>query len=682
MVSAFYILHATDLDLEYLNSEVLLNRVFYDDLPDTKLVIDTFDTVYRRQLPEQRTPFICYKGLNYIYIKEDNGIFLLLVTRRNVDTMLMILFLHHFQGLLKYYLCYANDTYNQELSFDKEVVMDNVYFIYELLDECMDQGIIQMTDYNILKEYIKIMPNRPVLNLHSEDTYFLSSSDSDSDSDSNVAANSDSTHNKEQSNNKKTKSKRKKVKASRKEFAGVKSTKNQAIKTDAITVDETQVNSSILRASSLSINWRPKGIFYAKNEIYIDMIENCEFHFDLQENVILRNEVFGNCFIKCYLSGMPICVVGFNETRISKIDNDDSSKDQDLGNDPELRKGNQLKVEQFDDDDDYNNYDSNANDDNDNITENTESNDNELAESVKLQESKRHIPFRNIQFHQCVELDSIYKNNLMKFIPPDDKFILMSYQIEQQRQRRKLPLIMIKPTYRIKREAHKLQVLVILSTNFKKRLHGKNLMVKIPINPLLFQVIIDDEENSLKYKTEVGDVSYQVDSSELIWNLDNFAGNNPSIKMMAELSVNSNIEQLTPEKIAITLQNRTSAKQVDSNNTTYTTYDDNEEAKRELDRYYGVNGSKSTLIEEIQKNLTMIKSFNHVKMSFNIPMLSYSGLRVNYLKVDEPHLKYTCFPWVRYVTQSDKVNLSLFSSTPKSNCTYRFKLGLNCFTFE
>ena len=209
----------------------------------------------------------------------------------------------------------------------------------------------------------------------------------------------------------------------------------------------------------------------------------------------------------------------------------------------------------------------------------------------------------------------------------------------------------------------------------------KNLLIKIPVNPLLFRVIMDDE-HELKYKTELGDVSFQVDSSELVWNIDNLSGNNPSIKMMAELSVTNDVKSLTLEKIKTTLQNKTERQKQQELEMNQDELDDNEEAKRELDRYYGVNGSNSSLFEEIQKKLTLIKSFNHIKMSFNIPMLSYSGLKVNYLKVDEPDLKYTCFPWVRYVTQSDKVDLSLFSATPKSNCTYRFKLGANCFIFQ
>ena len=39
------------------------------------------------------------------------------------------------------------------------MIVDNFPLIYELLDECMDFGVIQLTDYNILKEYIKMEVN-------------------------------------------------------------------------------------------------------------------------------------------------------------------------------------------------------------------------------------------------------------------------------------------------------------------------------------------------------------------------------------------------------------------------------------------------------------------------------------------------------------------------------------------
>lgn len=640
MVGTFYILHSPQMDLEYTRSQVLLHRQYYDGLPDSQLILNRFDSIYKAQEPHERSPFIHYNGLNYIYLRQDNDILLLVVTRRNVDSMLMILFLHKFQDLIKYYLCKTDEAKVKEpVKFDKDLIMDNVYFIYELLDECMDMGIIQMTDYNILKEYIKVIPNRPEFHLDAGDYY-------DDEEEDNVT----------------TGSKKKANKTTQKDLTKIKSTHNQAVKADEIPVEENHINSSILRASSLAINWRPKGISYAKNEIFIDMIENCDFCYDLDNQVILYNEVFGSCVVKCYLSGMPVCVLGFNENKISKISND--------GESAVVRIGNQLKLQDVElDNDDVDTENMDNEDEDKGIDNGPDAVDHESTDIV--QSDKKHIPFRNIQFHQCVQLDSIYKENLMKFIPPDDKFILMSYHVEQQRQKRKLPLIMIKPMYRVNRTTQKLQIMCILSTNFKKRLHCKNLIVKIPINPLLFKILVDNN-HGLKYKTDTGDVSYQVDSSELIWVIGDCRGNNPSVKMMAELSIGY-AGFINLELIKTTLHSRHAMKEPEA------FVDDNEEAIKELDRYYGVNGSNSSLIEEIQSHLKNIKSFNHIRVSFSIPMLSYTGLRLNYLKVQEDELKYTCFPWVKYVTQSDKTNASMFNSTSKSNSTYKFKIGVSCF---
>lgn len=594
MISALYILHSVDLHLEYQSSEILLHKVYHDDLYDTQKILADFDSEYKRQLPESRLPFINIKGLNYVYLRSENDLIFLVVTRANIDTMLTIFFLHSFLKLVKHYLCEKTKS-KRDIAFDRDVILDNVYFIYELLDECMDIGIIQTTDYNILKEYIKIMPNIP--RLRSDD--------------------SDEEHIDTEEDHHKSKDK---------DLKNVKSTHNQAIKTDIIPVEDTFINSSILRASSSSINWRPKGIFYAKNEIFVDMVESCDFYYDLQKDHIIRNEVNGNLHVKCYLSGMPTCTIGFNETKISSIENDEVV--------PE-REGNQLN----------------------DVDEGDEGDDQAIVKE------KKHIPFRNIQFHQCVQLDSIYHNNLMRFIPPDDTFILMSYQVEQQKQKRKLPLIMIKPTYRIKKQERKLQILVILSTQFRRRLHAKNLHIRLPINPILFNVNMEED---LKYKTELGSVSYQVDKSEIVWNIDNITGNNPSIKMMAELSIDES--NLDMDDIQSSLQNK-----LDHHEEELEDWDENEEAKRELDQYYGVNGAQTSLIQEIQKKTRKIKQFNDIKITFNIPMLSYTGLRLNFLKVEEEEMKYTCFPWIRYTT--------VLEPNPQTNI-YKFKLGSNCFQIE
>ena len=51
-------------------------------------------------------------------------------------------------------------------------------------------------------------------------------------------------------------------------------------------------------------SWRPEGIAYKKNEIYIDVIEDVNVLFSAK-GTILRADVAGVIKLKCLLSGMP-----------------------------------------------------------------------------------------------------------------------------------------------------------------------------------------------------------------------------------------------------------------------------------------------------------------------------------------------------------------------------------------
>ena len=668
MVSAIYILHWPENDLPFQYGELLLHRRYHSGLPSDGFIINTFNVTYKAFKPEQRVPFINSKGINFIYVRGGNDILIVAVTIRNVDAMQTIVFLNHFYGTLCHYLCQQDRG-----SLSKERIIDNLHLIFDLIDECIDHGIVQVTDYNILKEYIKLEVNLP--KIKSEENVY----ESDSDSDRPEA---------------KTKSKKQDKK--------IKSTHNRAITTDQISQDASVINSSILRTYSLAINWRPKGIFYAKNEIYIDLTEECEFYYDLETDLIKVNEIKGTCFVKCYLSGMPLCKLGFNKRQISGIhedadmETDDNSMETEDNSMPTDRPGN--LIQEFDDEND--------DDDEESTTakkipiseslesvlkksleslESIPSKSLELSGSVPAQSlelsdsllqshnsrstdslkktkaaSKPRIPIRNIQFHQCIELGALYKDDLVTFTPPDDKFVLMTYNVEQQKQKYKLPLIMIKPTYRIIKDTRKLQVMCTLSTNFKRRLHCRDLIVRIPINPHIFNISYS-KDSEIKYKAEMGDVNYKIDTSELCWTLDNITGKK-SVRMMAELSL-SETNGIELETIQRTLNNKFYAQE---------TREDIDDSMHELDRFYGVNGETSSLAQQMQQQSKLKFNYHDVNISFTIPMLSYSGLKLNYLRVDEEKLNYTCFPWIRYQTES-KI---------KSNekvCDYRFKLGLNCF---
>lgn len=658
MVSAIYILNGPLVDTQILHFELLLHRGYHNDVPDESFILSDFDAAYKRLKPEERCPFIFSNGISYTYIQCDNNIFIMAVSRSNINVMSIITFLHNFYRILFQYLCvkpknlteFSNkeeQILNTILRLDKDRIIDNFVIIYELLDECMDFGVAQLTDYNILKEYIKVETNWAKSTsqiLDDGNEYELSDSKSD-----------------DEFNEKYKRDKKKNSKAHQKKLKNIKSTHNQAIKTDVLESIDTKINSSILRTAALNISWRPKGIFYAKNEIYIDIIENCEFYYDLETEIIKINEVHGTCVVKSLLSGMPTCKLGFNEHNISRIGNDETyDEENEVHDSNSKREDNQLKVEPDEEEED-------------------EQQEELLSEKTKKQ--RRRIPIRNVQFHQCIELGSIYKDNLICFIPPDDNFTLLTYQVEQEKQRRKLPLIMIKPTYRIHRITKKLQVLCVLSTNFKKKLHCNNLQIRLPINPSLFPIKYDNrnQTDDLKYKSELGDVSYKVDASELIWNIDQVNGARKSIKMMAELSLNeiNHLESLTTiDKSLLSNLMQPDSNDKDSDPEEYDT-------KKELDQYYGVNGVSSSLFDKLQKKLKRKKDHNHVSLRFSIPMLAYSGLKLNYLRVDEESMKYSCFPWVRYVTQSES-NFGLDSKVDEisrndKSCNYRFKLGSNCF---
>lgn len=613
MVSAVYILHWADTDVEYLRCELLLHRSFHNDVPEADTIVGNFNALYKLLQPHERTPFLQAEGVNYIHLWGGNDIVILAVARANVNALLTVTFLHQLYEILVHYFDQharnpKNDTsdgqvvFEEEKGLTREAVVDNYALIYELLDECMDFGLIQLTDYNILKEYIKMELNQSGKTPSPDD----SGSESDYDLPRQAV----------------------KVEKKKKDTKKVRSTHNKSVKTDVINADTSFINSSIVRTQALSISWRPKGIFYAKNEIYIDIVEHCDFLYDLETETVKINIISGVCEVKSYLSGMPQCKLGLNEKYISQIEYDGDDEEEDTRE----RPGNQLSL----------------------------ADDEEESGPKRLK-----VPIRNVQFHQCIELSSIYKENLIYFTPPDDKFTLLAYSVEQQRRNDKKPLILVNPVFKVLVSQRQLHVMCSLSTNFKKRLHCKKLVVKIPVNPSLFQ--LDDlAEDNFRFKAELGEVHFKVDTSELLWAIEDVPGSKKCVRMMAQLALKQS-DHINAELIQTVLFHRSERQAEEEEETTV----------QELDRYYGVNGVSSSLFGNIQQK-AKTKTGNDITVDFDIPMLAYSGLRVTYLRVDEDTMKYTCFPWVRYLTSASNEQARASRTSPTLG-GYRFKLGPKCF---
>lgn len=90
------------------------------------------------------SPIIHDDGVTYIYLLHVN-VYLLAVTRDNVNAASVVVFLHRLVDVFKHYF--------EEL--EEESIRDNFVVVYELLDEVMDYGYPQFTEARILSEYIK-----------------------------------------------------------------------------------------------------------------------------------------------------------------------------------------------------------------------------------------------------------------------------------------------------------------------------------------------------------------------------------------------------------------------------------------------------------------------------------------------------------------------------------------------
>lgn len=132
--------------------------------------------------------------------------------------------------------------------------------------------------------------------------------------------------------------------------------------------DQEQLKKITVQATGVC-SWRAEGIKHRKNEIYIDVVENINILVSTKRER-LRSDVSGEILVNCKLSGMPECKFGMNDKLIMSTDSRARSTD----------KGIAL--------DDY-------------------------------------------RFHQCVRLSKFDVDREITFIPPDERFTLMTYRITE-----------------------------------------------------------------------------------------------------------------------------------------------------------------------------------------------------------------------------------------------------------
>eukprot|EP01026_Neomeris_dumetosa_P043657 TRINITY_DN3667_c0_g2_i2.p2 TRINITY_DN3667_c0_g2~~TRINITY_DN3667_c0_g2_i2.p2 ORF type:complete len:231 (+),score=23.40 TRINITY_DN3667_c0_g2_i2:213-905(+) len=126
-----------------LKGKVILSRDYRGDVSQT--YADKF-VLKMNELEEagNLSPVFYDEGVSYLYVQHSN-LYLVAVTRANLNAAAVLVFLHRLIDILTQYF----------KVLEEESLRDNFVIVYELLDEVMDFGYPQFTEASILQEYIK-----------------------------------------------------------------------------------------------------------------------------------------------------------------------------------------------------------------------------------------------------------------------------------------------------------------------------------------------------------------------------------------------------------------------------------------------------------------------------------------------------------------------------------------------
>lgn len=566
--------------------------------------VNELGDLFRYHVRQSQNPIIDVYNWRFVYIKRDTLYFVAVVDAADDAIANYLAILTYLEQLYQLFRDYVGVKV-----LDRNLVLDNTLLVMELIDETLDYGIVQLTEPSIMKDYIRVRVNLPEQRIMLEEIW---NTDSDSDSDGNSRR-----KHKHKSKGDKDKPALGKVPLSKEELDKVlKTSKDKVYKKikdninelekigkfrgkdeydDDANENETFINSYIAKTTIMPVSWRAKGIHYAKNEFFLDVIEKLQYLVDLESGMVRRSLIHGQIVCRSYLSGMPKLKMSLNKL---------------------------------------------------------------------LQNDKQFIS--QVQFHQCVSLDSIEKvikyaeehsdelktlkhtehnaESEIEFIPPDGDFTLCSYELK--RHIRDPPMVKL-CSFEItpKWKKYKLKISAAVETHFKPTNSTSKLDVKIPISKVFKDYQIDLKK-PIKFKTSNGRVVYNISDDFLLWEIGvikggKMHGSKEDISkfdnvatMAAEFGLFNEEEYERERKERETSMNppplRTGPKLEDIYKETH----------EENDGYNSVG-------QKPKNNLNLLS------MDFEIPYCTCSGLKVEYLKIDEDQLQYQSFPWVRYKTIND-----------------------------
>jgi AP-2 complex subunit mu-1 len=213
------------------------------------------------------------------------------------------------------------------------------------------------------------------------------------------------------------------------------------------------------------IGWRREGIKYRRNELFLDVLEYVNLLMSAQGQV-LSAHVAGKVIMKSYLSGMPECKFGIND----KIVMDSKNK----------------------------------------------------TGAEELNKNRAAIAIDDCQFHQCVKLSKFETEHAISFIPPDGEFELMRYRTTKDIS---LPFRVIPLVREVGRT--KMEVKVVIKSNFKPQLLAQKIEVRIPT---------PSNTSGVQLICMKGKAKYKASENAIVWKIKRMAGMKES-QLSAEIEL-------------------------------------------------------------------------------------------------------------------------------------------------
>ncbi|ESX03526.1 hypothetical protein KL918_004569 [Ogataea parapolymorpha] len=371
MISAFFVYNG--------KGEVLISRLFRDGV--RRNVCEVFRIQVISKCSDIKSPVLTLGSTSFLHIRH-GALWIVAVTRSNVDASIVLEYLHRFVELLKRLFELDNVT--------EDDVKAHFPLVYEVLDESIESGHVSNLDLSTL---------RPYLSLQAAETGRFKNSTA-----SGLLA---------------------KAGSIRRKSAG----------------KLPQIINAPLDATAASHPWRPQALKYKKNLVQIDLIEDFNL-LTTANGFVLRSFVEGRILMDCRLSGIPTCLLGL-----------------------------------------------------------VHENQNDAYQEFKSSDCT---------FHQCVNLKDFDEHRIIKFIPPDGKFELLSYRTDVEN-----PPFNVYTTREPYSGGSESSYTVDLESAYPSNVAATNVVVRIPVPP---------GTSKLRANTETGKCRLVEEENVVQWSLKKMNG--------------------------------------------------------------------------------------------------------------------------------------------------------------